>query len=86
MQKIKKFASKYISVFFAVGVFGYTNSQLSMDSLANSIPINLIEDGMHAGSPIYYKKRSSIDQIFNDKRAPSSISSLFQNFNEPSWR
>ena len=68
-------------VCFAVGVAGYDNSYVSLRSIDSPNPSD-----PHMGDPIYYKKRSDYDDIFNVKRAPSSISSIFQDFNEPNWR
>ena len=67
-------------VCFAVGVAGYENSYVNLRSIDGSIPTD-----PHIKDPIYYK-RSDYDDIFNVKRAPSSIASLFQGMNEPNWR
>ena len=71
---------EHFSVFVTICVSGYTNTHLGSE----------IDDGRYVGgSPIYYKKRSSFDDFYNlsvlDKRSPSSISSIFQNMNEPNW-
>ena len=63
------------------GYPGYDNSVVSLRSIDSSIPT----DQLHLEDPIYYK-RSDYDDIFNVKRAPSSIASLFQSMNEPNWR
>ena len=73
------FLEYIILVCFAVGVAGYTNSYLSLRSIDTPTDPDIEE-------PVYYKKRSDYDDFFNVKRAPSSISSLFQGLNEPNWR
>ena len=77
---VKRYIFEYVSVLVTICVSGNTNTYFA----------NEIEDGRYGGSPIYYKKRSFYDDIYNlsvlDKRSPSSISSIFQNMNEPNWR